>query len=167
MPGQPWPSLALILASTCCLPEDVKRNLPVLLLQTWKLALMEGSVRWNRVFCLAHRSEVKCKYILPNSDLIFHPPFPHFWNSESNEHLICSHHIWMAINMCCKGSVKGCAAPAPCVLIPVLHVSSTAQQQPGSSMLPGTKPLGYECWGGSLCCLCSILSLHHWGCQVY
>lgn len=76
MPGQPWPSLALILASTCCLPEDVKRNLPVLLLQTWKLALMEGSVRWNRVFCLAHRSEVKCKYNSAKQWFNFSSSFP-------------------------------------------------------------------------------------------
>lgn len=140
MPGQPWPSLALLLGSTCCLPEDVKRNLPVLLLRTWKLALMEGSERWIEFSALHTGLKSNANIILPNSDLIFHPPFPHFWNSVSNEHLICSHHIWTAINMCCKGSVKGCAAPGPCVLIPVLHVSSTAQQQPGSSMLPGTKP---------------------------
>lgn len=127
MPGQPWPSLVLPLGSICCLQGDVKRNLPLLLLRTWKLALMEGSERSIGFSALHTGLNSNANIILPNSDLIFHPPFPYFWISVSNEHLICSHHIWTAINICCKGSTKGCAAPAPCMLIPVLHVSSTAQ----------------------------------------
>lgn len=127
MPGQPWPSLALPLETIYCLQDDVKRNLPLLQLWTWKLALTEDSKRSIGFSALHTGLNSNANIVLPNSDLIFHPPSLHFWISVSNEHLICSHHIWMAINICCKGSTKGCAAPAPCMLIPVLHVPSTVQ----------------------------------------
>ena len=93
MPGQPWSSLALPLESICCLCDDVKRNLPLLLLRTWKLALTEGSERSIWFSALHTGLNSNANIILLNSDLIFHPPFPHFWISMSNEHLICSHHI--------------------------------------------------------------------------
>lgn len=113
MPGQSCPSLALPLGSICCLWDDVKRNLPLLQFWTWKLSLMEARGKSVGFSALHIGFNSNANIILPKSDLIFHRPFPHFWVLVSNEHLICSHRIWTAINICCKGSNKGCAAPAP------------------------------------------------------
>jgi len=113
MPGQSWLSLTLSLGSICCLQGDVTRILPLLLLWTWKLALMEGSERSIGFSALQTGLNTNANIILLSSDLIFHPPILHVWISVSNEHLNCSHCNWTAINICCKGSTKGCAAPVP------------------------------------------------------
>lgn len=90
MPGQPWPSLALPLGSICCLWDDVKRNLPLLLLWTWKLALMEGSERSVGFSVLHTGLNSNANIILPNSDLIFILLSPTFGSQ-------CQMNIWSAV----------------------------------------------------------------------
>lgn len=163
MPGQSCPSLALPLGSLCCLWDDVKRNLPLLQLWPWKLCLMEGRGKSIGFSALHTGLNSNANIILAKSDLIFHPPFCHFWVSVSNEHLICSHHIWTAINICCKGSTKGCAAPAPCMLIPVLHVSSTAQHN-SLPLLSFQEPKPWKTNAKKVACVFSaVLNLPHCG----
>lgn len=156
MPGQLCPSLAPPLGSIC-LRDDVKRNLSLLQLWTWKLSLMEGRGKSVGFSVLHIGFNSNANIILPKSDLNLHPPFPHFWVSVSNEHLICSHYIWTAINICCKGSTKGCAAPAPCMLIPVLHVSGTSQYN-SLALLCFQEPKPYKRNAEEVACVISAVS---------
>lgn len=167
MPGQLCPSLALPLGSIC-LWDDTKRNLPLMQLWTWKLSLMEGRGKSVGFSVLNIGFNSNANIILPKSDFNFSSSFPPLLGLSvkrasdlQSSHLNSNQHMLQGVNQgLCSSSLlhaDSCSA----------RLWHSTIQQPGSSLLPGTKALEEECWGDSLCYLCSILNLPHWGSQAY